>query len=188
MIISDKYKLLFVHIPRTSGQSVRNVITEHDPDWKEIHYFHAPITPEISEKYKDYFKFAIVRNPWQATASLYFQEVKVKGSKYDNFKHWFGIKKRQNFPNHEIFPRQLPFIFTDKLLVDNVFRYENIGQEINKLFRPLKINVDYTKVTSHNTSDKYNWRDIYKDKSNIELVRNYCQEDIEYFGWKYETD
>lgn len=73
MVINHKYKFLFVHIHKTAGSSIRNSLIKNIPESHYFGYDHSFLSvipyPEI---YKDYFKFAIVRNPWERLVSWYF--------------------------------------------------------------------------------------------------------------------
>ncbi|MEO0398451.1 MAG: sulfotransferase family 2 domain-containing protein [Pseudomonadota bacterium] len=72
-MISHKYRCIFVHIPRTAGSSIEDAICGKnwwsiDPSTKHIT---AKQAKQIyGEYWDDYFKFAIVRNPWDRCVSL----------------------------------------------------------------------------------------------------------------------
>jgi hypothetical protein len=100
MPISDKYKVIFVHIPKTAGTSVAKTLAlRRDPrgntPWEEWH-FTGSISKEEQSKYglghharwghlfaseiktfvpdnifRGYYKFAFVRNPWDRAVSCF---------------------------------------------------------------------------------------------------------------------
>lgn len=91
MFISHRYKVIFVHIQRTGGNSINRIFQEYDSDLIEI----VPIAPEKQrtrhcyltdikaaidlDTFRCYTKFATVRNPFDRFVSWYFM-----------FKHGLG--------------------------------------------------------------------------------------------------
>ena len=72
MILHDK-KIIFVHIPRTGGTSVEKYFNfKFDHGWKPETAQHLTLE-EYDNHYdiKNYFKFTIVRNPWDRLLSWY---------------------------------------------------------------------------------------------------------------------
>ena len=83
MLISHKYRIIFIHIQRTGGTSMINSFVEADPNIiqevaveqhkKRIkHCFISDIQPMIDpEIFASYTKFTIVRNPYERLLSWY---------------------------------------------------------------------------------------------------------------------
>jgi hypothetical protein len=72
MILPDK-KIIFIHIPRTGGSSVEKYFNfKFSSDWKPKTAQHLTLE-EYSNHYDldKYFKFTIVRNPWDRLISWY---------------------------------------------------------------------------------------------------------------------
>ena len=112
-MISHKHKCIFVHLRRTAGNSIEEALgsiqlfdrsgkptnqwdnklhrgnTRYKHD-KRGHYLHTTAT-EIRDLYPDsfdkYFKFSIVRNPWDQMISYYFR-VTPKDHEGRKFKAW----------------------------------------------------------------------------------------------------
>src|SRR5437764_11835271 len=93
-MISHKYRTIFVHIPKTGGQSVENVfLTLHGLTWEtreplllrpnsdrnlgpsQLAHLRAKEYVACGhidqENFDSYFKFAFVRNPWERIVSGY---------------------------------------------------------------------------------------------------------------------
>lgn len=82
MNISDKYKLIFFHLPKCAGKSIISALdikTNDETNLKsglrqttamgyDTVYWNKLIYPE---KWKTYTKFTIVRNPWDRVVSIY---------------------------------------------------------------------------------------------------------------------
>ena len=83
MLISHKYRVIFVHIQRTGGTSVSNIFIDNDPDLvmklpaenvskRLIHCFISDLKPVLSaDEFENYTKFSIVRNPYERLYSWY---------------------------------------------------------------------------------------------------------------------
>ena len=73
MLISHSHKLIFIHIQKTGGSTISEILSKNFPDicqFKAKHDFAIQGTGELCE-WKDYYKFAFVRNPWDRLVSWY---------------------------------------------------------------------------------------------------------------------
>ena len=79
MVVSHEYKCIFIHIPRTSGTSIEKTLFEkntasRNPNyWKKYKHFKASqVREHVGEDvWNSYFKFSMVRNPWDRVVSRY---------------------------------------------------------------------------------------------------------------------
>ncbi|EDN69667.1 conserved hypothetical protein [Beggiatoa sp. PS] len=83
MFISHKYKVIFVHIQRTGGNSIHKVFQEFDRDLlvrikldprkkRTRHCFTSDIKAVIDDHiFRNYTKFCVVRNPFDRMVSWY---------------------------------------------------------------------------------------------------------------------
>ncbi len=71
MLVSNNYKLVFVHIQKTGGDTISKLLRENIPDVYRLGAKHgfASQGPEELEGWNEYFKFAFVRNPWERLVS-----------------------------------------------------------------------------------------------------------------------
>ena len=64
----NQYKCIFIHIPKAAGTAVTQAL--FGPVSRHVPYFeYEKANPR---KFKRYFKFAFVRNPWDRLVSTYF--------------------------------------------------------------------------------------------------------------------
>lgn len=195
MIISKRFKLLFVHIPRTGGTSIKRQLYKLDPflkiQEKRLKLSpHQPMTNELNMQYEDYFKFSIIRNPWHSCLSAYsmweFNKREV------SYKDWLlqQFEERRFFP----FPEQMPFIFdkTGKCLVDQIIKFnkENIGIPVDEILNKYTDNtfcLSDTLLQYHAYATIFkNLEDYYTDSGDeAELVYKLCEQDIKHFNWKF---
>lgn len=73
MLISHSRKFIFVHIQKTGGTTVEQILQAQIPDTQYLGHRHNFIRSEIETviECEDYFKFAFVRNPWDRLVSWY---------------------------------------------------------------------------------------------------------------------
>jgi len=175
MVIKDfnKNNIIFVHVPKTAGGTVENIILNeyfkyknhenHDltEERKALHSLnkkwtqHDTITEIISSRKiynpEDYFKFAFVRNPWDRVVSE-FLYVKNQGGcacrgnirrMPKNFTEYIKQNFKCSWRNHVI--PQYKFIYNSKneIKVDFIGRFENLEEDIKKVLRTLNINEPY---------------------------------------------
>jgi len=97
MVIDDKHHLVFVHIPKCAGTSIRRALRSLDgtngaftdlaehPQMGRIHRAHIPMAdlaayfPDAFAKVRDYTAFAIMRDPADRFLSAIFQRLREFG-------------------------------------------------------------------------------------------------------------
>tara|TARA_Y100000992_G_C21268979_1_gene495567 strand:- start:1397 stop:1984 length:588 start_codon:yes stop_codon:yes gene_type:complete len=195
-MISHNLKFIFIHIPKTSGNSLSlflkdfidneiihrsnnmgekqgiDIICEKikkDIKHKDITYYKNT----YGEKINDYFKFTIVRNPYDRMLSYYFWSKGKNNQKFDRNEFINFIKSNTSF-QHEY--------------IDNTFHiihFENIINELKNI-ECFKEIVDFNNYPTLNASSnsKRNYNEIY-DKELKDLVFNKYKKDFELFGYKY---
>lgn len=74
-MVIDDLGLIFVHVPRTGGTSIEKIFNKALGDTSSP----SKIVSEIGiEKWKQYFKFAVVRNPMDRLVSSYWYREQLK--------------------------------------------------------------------------------------------------------------
>jgi hypothetical protein len=96
MIVSDRHRFIFVHIPKCAGTSVRGALEPYDdsggrfdqhvsedPSFGRLDFTHLPldllaaIFPDDYAKFSAYASFCVVRDPFQRFPSAVAQHVKM---------------------------------------------------------------------------------------------------------------
>jgi len=200
VIISDKQKFIFIHVIKTAGTSIREAIT---PNIKEhtIMSGHHSIKEIWKDKYKDYFKFAFIRNPWDRMVSNYFYFRRTNKSK-----HWFtkafnscdeflnGFDKFDKF--QAIYPQsywlenengdvKTEYLSSEdgNIKMDFIGKFENLQNDFDYICN--KINVPLTKLPHMKETNYKHYSTYYNDKS-IEKVANFYKKEIELGDYKFE--
>lgn len=198
MVISHRYRFIFVHIQRTGGHSIEKAlskfVSQKDID-KINHIFgHMHVVPRNIEKYfsydiwKQYFKFAFVRNPWDRAVSFYhyFKQNKrhrithptfAKTVDTMDFSHWI---KRTN-----LVPPQFCWVIPDgsNFIVDFVGRFENLQEDFDKICDRVcipSVKLETIMKTKHKHYSMY-----YTDDTRA-IASEKFKKDIKLFGYKFE--
>ena len=149
--IPDAHRCIFIHIPKTAGSSVAESLFG-------VASRHVPYTEFLRAnptKFRRYFKFAFVRNPWDRLVSTYFF---LQGggmneldrdwsqnhlSEFDSFDKFVqrGLQ-RPDILSWVHFRPQVDFITSrdGKLMVDFVGRFERLADDFALVARRLGVN------------------------------------------------
>lgn len=204
MIISHKHKFIFIHIPKTGGTSVQEALKPfladsdiyiNDP--RHVKNFHkhstaAEVRKEVGEEvWNSYFKFAFVRNPWDAVVSLYHwwlredNMVKYASVRFDRIR---GYPNFIDFVNSEkdFIPldKQKKWV-TDKngeMIVDFIGSYENLQNDLNFIFN--KLGFSNLNLKRLNKSSHLHYSEYY-DLSAKKRIEKFFEEDIKLFGYTF---
>jgi len=217
-MISHSKKFIFIHPHRTGGSSVELTLKKYSDDIisyrqkygvSDLPFKHSNIPDLIKnnliteEEYKSFFKFAIVRNPWDRAISWYFWRLKINKDRYSKEL----LQKNNNIP---IFDRdtfiayqyiekgyKLPPLVEDLMDINGIFniniyndiiKEENIEEDLSRICKKLDIPYrglfPYTVPPYGGTNHKHYTE--YYDEELINIVKEVYKEDIESFGYKYE--
>jgi hypothetical protein len=203
-VISHAHRCIFVHIPRTGGTSIENVIwpgerTEADL-WMGFvskyrnkyqtgglqHLLATQIRREVGDGlFTAYFKFTFVRNPWDRAVSQYMLTRRRKDlqeyigmSGGDSFERYLELISRRE---HVQWTPQHRFIFDGegRLLVDYVGRFESLERDAAGVFE--RIGVGGALPHAHATERLSTA--TYYNRCTIERVAQIYAQDIEVFGY-----
>ena len=72
-MINHEFRCLYIHIPKTAGNSINRAFGNGWEDHKDLRRYAAELT---AATFDDYYKFAIVRNPWDRLFSDYHDQKK----------------------------------------------------------------------------------------------------------------
>jgi len=192
-----KYKCVFVHIPKSAGTSIVDVLGGDTVSRSHLPaYIYKTADPE---RYDEYFKFTFVRNPWDRVVSTYeywkqgldqtdgyYQKILL--DKYGTFEKFvLEFLDKDTICLHFMLRPQYLYLYDyrEKLLVDFVGRFENINDDSNKIFKKLGINNTLKKI---NSSKRSNYQNYYINQEMIDKVAFLYKKDIELFDYKFDTN
>ena len=199
MILSHKYRFLFVKTLKTAGTSIEVFLSQHcgpldvvtpilphvDPHRARNHegYFnHIPaaairerVGPEV---WRSYFKFCVERNPWDKTLSYYHMMNAREG----------GGLTFERFLERNDLPVNYP-TYTEpgdpgRVIVDRMLRYERLAQDLGEVFGTLGVPFDGSlgiHAKSAYRTDRRPYREVYS-REQAELVRRAFEPEIALHG------
>lgn len=212
-MILHRHKIIFIHIPKTGGTSIEKLfgVSPFNPiepnyeylvGWCPVRKFymqHATprelietnlISPEI---FKEYTKIAIVRNTYSRLVSDYFWHqnlIKEKGNFLKYLLNFRPFKQRNckskgtplDYSSH--IKSQLDYLsINGRIVIDEVFDFEKIGEIIKHLSQKYNIKIDQN---LHEKKGKYktSYKSYYNLFSKL-IVKIKYRKEINYFDFKF---
>ena len=198
LIPFDKHKCIFVHIPKCAGVSVSQSLFGclaggHMEMWKYQLIF--------GEKtFNEYFKFGVVRNPWDRVYSAFcFLKSGGYGSRD---KKWFQenvgdrvsfeefVKKhlsKKHILNKNHFSPQVHYLrdINGTLNMDYIARFERLSEEISVLSN--RLNISSKLVRSNVTKNKMkSYNEVFSSQM-IQIVADVYSEDVEILNYRFNN-
>lgn len=199
-MISHKYKFIFVHVEKTGGNSIQSVLRKYSEDklvlnnkkkglgggfeleTKNLNINkHSTIKDYYSElnkeKFKDYFKFTCVRNPWDRAFSWYNFMLGRGVVKNKNLKSFL---KEQELPNNQFDAISI----NDKIAVDFIMKFENLEEDFKKVCDQIGI---HREKPPHLNKTEHKHYSKYYDVMTKELVSQLFKQEIKRFNYVFEN-
>lgn len=191
MTISHSAAFIFIHVHRTGGTTITNLLYQEFGNKMKMISRHgnaATSEKELLEKHPDYFIFGFVRNPWDRILSWYTlsnnwdsHETEIDKQKFEEYLElefassptdpYFHYNQLDYFPG--INETNNPI---------KIYRFENYEAETNALFYSLGFKLFEIPVI--NNTSKKDYRNYYTTRSK-ELVAAKCKKDIEFFKYSF---
>jgi len=202
MLVSDSRKFIFIHIPRTAGMSLRAALEPYADaanldfsrmQWEKEypHFTAAEISQIVGEsRFRSFFKFAFVRNPWDRMVSRYFylrrfnsrpdEAINIRGYYPPaslSFTEWLTGNDR-----HAVHPldlrQQKEWLHS---AVDFIGRFEDLPVAIDRINSQLGVRI----ALPHNNSSEHTDYHQYYDTATRDYVSRVFAADIETWNYKY---
>jgi len=144
---------------------------EHMPAWRARAYLGATV-------WNSYYKFAFVRNPWDAQVSIYFYKTRGLAQR-PSFEAFLQQTKQARYSSWDI------YTIDNKVAVDFVGRYENVTRDFASALTSMGLNEDL-ELPMANVSDKPKdrYREFYDSRSKA-LVAGWYANEIEAHGYTF---
>jgi len=205
-LISLKHGFLFIHIPKTAGNSIQNVLKEYSeekvvsiaPHQDGVERFEVRSDDYTIQKHStlwDYqqqlgsdvidrlFKFTCVRNPWDRMISFYFSPHRGAVS-WDREKFIAlvnEVKPGMNFVSSEDSAVTGKESFKN---MDFYIRFEELDEGFKDVCQ--RIEIPSIPLNQRNVSNHKHYSSYY-DAESLELVRERFCEEINFFGFKFKS-
>lgn len=196
--LEDNNRVIFIHVPKTAGNALVKTLfgaaaTGHDPLSRYL--------SNNSKKFKSYYKFAVVRNPYDRLVSSFFYLKQGGIGFFDNdfaesylndvdtfeeFVKRLGSddKFRAAIMSWVHFVPQLDFVTLDgsNVALDRVIKLENIDRELSDLCEELR--VPPVKMIRDNISFRESYKTYYTPEL-IDIVSMLYKDDLTALNYTY---
>ena len=145
---------------------------------------------EYKQNWDEYFRFTIVRNPWDRLLSFYqnkLHNIQIEDTEFSIFKGCidfkkfvYAIKERDLERCDGHFKLQSQMFPLDK--IDFIGRFENLQGDFNTVCD--KIGIPQQQLPHENKTKHKHYTEYYDDETRQIVAEKYAK-DIEYFGYKF---
>lgn len=198
MVLCHEKKCIFIHIPKTGGTSIEQFIKDNGENNLLFigvqnnrslqHLTSYELKKIIPYIYKKYYKFSIVRNPYDRLLSEYYWNPSINlgykngKSKKEFLEYVIKIVKNKSYFNNIYYDHFIPqynfLYYKNKLLVNQLFKYEDLEWVTKYLKKKLTIKREFPYLNKNNV-EKEDWNNDEK-----EIIYNLYKNDFLYFGYE----
>jgi len=193
----DKYKCIFIHIPKNAGTSIITLLNDN----KEIEQEHNSYWDYMRSdaiRFGTYEMFCVVRNPWDRlfSAYKYLSSGGNKGSDQyltdsmnkqctdfqDFVMNWISYDRIYNIT---VLNPQFIYIYdfqNEKVVVNNILRFESLSEEFTTIQSKLGVPGRLPWV---NKSENYDYQESYTDDM-VKVVADFYSFDIQLFNYQFK--
>ena len=189
-MISHSHKFIFIPVRRAAGTSIATAMGDYGEKGFDrgvlTHNWYSDI-----ERYRDYFVFTAIRNPWDRFVSGYFWSDKSR--KYSGKQVRFE-KFINNLPTKESnyfwwfhTARTLTEMLIDrdgKFIADFTIRFENLKDDFRSVCK--KLGFDRPMDLPHKLKTNHEHYSTYYNNRTRDKVAKRFKSDIDYFGYEFE--
>ncbi|MCC5811259.1 MAG: sulfotransferase family 2 domain-containing protein [Ectothiorhodospiraceae bacterium] len=221
MLISYSKNFLFVHIAKTGGTSVRAALRKYRwGGWYSVPLWLASAASQMTsprhklglkfprhakaiaalemlptEVYNNFFKFVVVRNPWDLQVSSYHHIRREKPQVLEGVKTFEDFLKRKFDPERPFdymldisAERQHEYIvdLQGNVIVDFIGRYENLQADFDAICQRIGV-ARIALPHLRKANDRKDYRDYYSDAL-AELVADHYRRDLDILGYRFDPE
>jgi hypothetical protein len=185
-MVSDKFKCIFIEVPKTASTSIREIIGHP----RKPHLNICQVASEIDPgRFESYFKFGFVRNPWDRAVSLYERKEGFQLRHKMNFEAFIDwLRFASSTCIHPVPHRyQLDWFVNPHgdVLADFIGKFENLESDWQRIAQRLGIATPLPRQKI-NTDRARDYTTYYSEKSRRIVAERFAI-DIEYFGYNFGT-
>lgn len=205
MPVFHEHNAIFLHIGKTGGFSIEKSLGLPNMDYKvfnkdvvyglnkgtmtqhaNLEYIQKYIT---ADQARDYYKFTIVRNPWDRMVSAFFYLYDGHVKRFETFEKWLDHKYKMvingKYKQGSHYTPQIEYTHKNGTqVVDFVGRFESLDDSFETIVHHL--NLKNTPLKHINISKKRggHYNIYYNDKSKKQVEEMYGEE-IDFFKYNF---
>jgi hypothetical protein len=170
-------------------------------NFDSVYFKHAcarDIKRMMGDTYESYFKFSLVRNPWDWVVSNYARNRRLHHCYVIGTPYGFDSRTPGRVPDcakgmsferwwlERFRPSKIALLTdaTGSLLVDGVYRFESIDQAVGSIRRRLNVEFVPPRVDTRGERTSADYRDYYTEETR-RLVAEHFREEIERFRYSF---
>ena len=199
-MISFQKRFLFVHIPKTGGNSIQSILAPYSedeivrrPGQDGVERFgvsnpkyklkkHSPLADYRAalgdEQFSCLYKFASVRNPWERMVSFYFTP--VQGKEWDRKAFKKTVSKTLSAADYLRLDAGEPEPFSN---MDRIIRFENLAEDFGLVCADLGISS--ASLPKYNRSEREHYSKYYDAELRALVAERFAAE-ITRFGYTFD--
>jgi len=214
IIASHKNRFIYVALAKTASSSLKLDLAKNlGIHQGQVHLHEIPFEgidrKFFNPAYQSYFKFTIVRNPWDRILSCYLNKIKMDKNfnnvffrngipmTFERFGVFYAGMSFEQFVDEisdipdEIadshFRSQAFCVLdqSDNLLVDFVGRFENLKSDVERIYSVL--NFDCSELPHLNPSPERSHYSRYYTAKTMKQVYERYRRDVEVFGYRFDS-
>ena len=201
-MISHKYSCIFIHIPKCAGTSVDSLLLGSGKpldrfDSKNNIWLQHATAKEVKKNYctekqfKEYFKFTIVRNPFDRIVSSFnwlggdlnnkkeFKDFILRRGRFKEILNSKTYIKSNMY--HQIMPAYKYLFENNKLIVDFVGKFENLISDWDYICKKLGTSL---KLPYINRMPHKHYKEVF-NKDARKIIENLYKDDLKLFSYKF---
>ncbi len=182
-MISDRFRCIFIEVPKTGSTSIRQIIGHPHKPHLNICQIQGMTDPE---RFSAYFKFGFVRNPWDRLVSLYERKEGLQVKAHMSFEEFIDWAKFASCTCIHPLPHRYQFDwFVDphgNMLMDFVGRFERLEQDWATICSRLGITQPLPHANANPRAKHYT--EYYSTRTR-DVVAERFKVDIEYFQYEF---
>lgn len=180
---SDSHNFVWFRVAKVGTRSILEILQERTQ--LSINNYGVPFNPA---RFKDHFKFAFVRNPWDRVVSTYCNMILTRKHKFyqqcfgKDFSYFVDFINKRDLTDIDVH-----IMLQSKLIplesVDFIGRFERFDEDLRLVLQVLGL--DDVAIPHKNASAHPHYSRYYSEKTKKIIAKKY-KADIEAFGYVFE--
>ena len=188
LTICDDPKFIWFRNAKVGTRSIFSALDDADVQLTADHALACYYSPQ---KYKDYFKFAFVRNPWDRFVSGWYDKIyknnafnlsasaRAELKQFENFVSYYSKMNIKTCNTH--FRSQCALIDLNE--VDYIGKFENFNEDLKEIFSNIGLPISQV-PHKHKSSKKSSYQSYYTEETK-QIIAELYQKDIQLFGYTF---